>query len=450
MKRCKKYFRRKEKLSKLVKIMISGCLVLQMLLGTVLGESKRMLADTIVLNEMKEETVSEPDNLYARSCVLMDGTTGRVLFEKDGYNVMPMASTTKIMTLIVALENCNPQDVVTVSSYGAAQPKVHLGVHTGQQFVLNDLFYSLMLESHNDSAVIIAEYIGSKKLKLPPAEERTKEESKAAVKAFTDMMNEKARDIGCFDTYFITPNGLDAEVLLDNGEQKVHSTTAADLASILMYCITTSVEKETFLTITRTASYSFSDVKGTSSYQCSNHNAFLNMMEGALTGKTGFTNNAGYCYVGALERDGKLFIVALLACGWPNNKSYKWSDTKKLMEYGLSNYQYTQIYEKKTDFSPVPVEDGQAALGKTAYVQLKMEDNQLEILMNPKEQADVKFDLPRKLTAPVKEGEPVGSVKYSIDGKLLAVYPVYAKNSVNKKDYLWSLGLVWKMFVKNM
>ena len=95
----------------------------------------------------KEEinTIKEPEELYARSAVLMDADSGRILFEKDGYQVMPMASTTKIMTLIVALENCNPQDVVTVSSYAASQPKVHLGVHTGQQFVLNDLFYSLML-----------------------------------------------------------------------------------------------------------------------------------------------------------------------------------------------------------------------------------------------------------------------------------------------------------------
>ncbi len=399
-----------------------------------------------VISVSAEET-DVPDNLYARSCVLMDGSTGRVLFEKNGYEIMPMASTTKIMTLIVALENCNPDDVVTVSSYAASQPKVHLGVSAGQQFVLRDLFYSLMLESHNDSAVIIAEAIGSRKLNLPAAEERTKEESKQAVRAFTDMMNEKARDIGCFDSYFITPNGLDAVVLLDNGEQKKHSTTAADLSRILMYCITTSVEKDTFLSITQTPSYSFTDQAGRA-YQCQNHNAFLGMMEGALTGKTGFTNEAGYCYVGALYRDNKLFIVALLACGWPNNKSYKWSDTKQLMEYGLASYQYTQVYEKKEDFKPIPVEGGRAELGKKAYAQLEMEDAQLELLLKNGEHADITYDIPKKLKAPLKAGEVVGRVKYSIDGKTLAVYPIHVKNSVEKNTYTKCFETVVRQFLE--
>lgn len=392
-----------------------------------------------------EETVKEPDNLYARSCVLMDGSTGRVLFEKDGYNVMPMASTTKIMTLIVALENCNADDIVTVSSYAASQPKVHLGVTKGQQFVLKDLFYSLMLESHNDSAVVIAEAIGSRKLNLPETENRTKEESRRAVRAFTDMMNEKARDIGCFDTYFITPNGLDASVLLENGKQKIHSTTAADLSRILMYCITTSVEKEQFLSITRTAAYSFTDQKGRT-YQCSNRNAFLNMMEGALSGKTGFTNQAGYCYVGALYRDDKLFIVSLLACGWPNNKSYKWSDTKKLMEYGLSNYNCTQVYEKKTDFDPIPVEDGCTENGNTAYAYLEMDENQLELLLKNGEAVEVNYDIPDKLKAPVQKSEVIGYAVYSIDGKILGKYPVHVKNSVEKISYSWCLKQVVQNF----
>lgn len=433
------------------KAMISWCLISELMFGCegALQVSAQPLQKEEILLKESQGTVSKPENLYARSCVLMDGMTGRVLFEKDGYQIMPMASTTKIMTLIVALENGNPQDIVTISDYAASQPKVHLNVYKGQQFVLEDLFYSLMLESHNDSAVAIAEYIGSRKMNLPPAEERTKEESKAAVKAFTDMMNEKARDIGCFDTYFITPNGLDGEVLLENGQQKIHSTTAADLAAILMYCITSSVEKEAFLSITQKASHSFTDVEGRSSYQCSNHNAFLGMMDGALTGKTGFTNQAGYCYVGALERDGRLFIVSLLACGWPNNKSYKWSDTKKLMEYGIDNYQYTQVYEKKS-FDPVPVENGMAELGECAYAQLVMEDAGLEVLMKKGEKADITYELPQKLTAPVKAGETVGNVKYSIDGKILAVCPVTTKNAVASDTYLHNLKQVLHLFAKKL
>ena len=149
-------------------------------------------------------------SLHAQSAVLMDAETGRILYEKDGETRRPMASTTKIMTCILALEHMkSEQEIVTASAEAASQPKVRLGVREGQQFYLRDLLYSLMLESHNDTAAAIAEHVAG-----------TRE-------AFADMMNQKARDIGCRDTFFITPNGLDAE---DPDTGRLHSTTAAELA----------------------------------------------------------------------------------------------------------------------------------------------------------------------------------------------------------------------------
>ena len=162
----------------------------------------------------------------------MDADNGRVLFEKNGSEKKPMASTTKIMTCILALEEGNLTDVVNVSENAARQPKVHLGMQMDEKFYLRDLLYSLMLESHNDSAVAIAEHIGG------------------SVQAFADKMNAKAKEIGCRDTYFITPNGLDASD--DKGE---HSTTAEDLARIMSYCILKSPKKESFLSITQKGSY---------------------------------------------------------------------------------------------------------------------------------------------------------------------------------------------------
>ena len=150
-----------------------------------------------------------------------------------------MASTTKIMTCIVTLEQADLEDVVTVSEEAASQPKVHLGMRTGERFRLKDLLYSLMLESHNDSAVAIAEHVGG------------------TVEEFADLMNKKAQTLGCENTYFITPNGLDA-----TDENGSHSTTAADLARIMSYCITESPKKEEFLAITGTPSYSFSNADG--------------------------------------------------------------------------------------------------------------------------------------------------------------------------------------------
>lgn len=106
----------------------------------------------------------------------------------------------------------------------------------------------------------------------------------------------------------------------------------------------TSGEKETFLEVTRTKEYQFQDTDRKRTFSCHNHNAFLDMMDGALSGKTGFTAEAGYCYVGSLRRDERTFIVALLACGWPDNKGYKWKDTRRLMEYGLEHYHYREVY----------------------------------------------------------------------------------------------------------
>ncbi|BFL47110.1 D-alanyl-D-alanine carboxypeptidase [Lactonifactor longoviformis] len=396
-----------------------------------------------VYAEGTEDTVEEPSGLYAVSAVLMDGDSGRVLFEKNGYEAKPMASTTKIMTCIVALEQGNMEDTVTASAYAASQPKVHLGVREGQQFRLGDLLYSLMLESHNDAAVLIAEHIGG------------------SVEGFADLMNQKARELGCRDTYFITPNGLDASKTLEETDaegqvtsvQKVHSTTAADLARIMKYCITESPKKEEFLEVTRTASYSFSDLEGKSSYSCNNHNAFLSMMDGALSGKTGFTAKAGYCYVGALNRDGKTFIVALLACGWPNNKGYKWSDTKKLMTYGLDNYSYQNVLDQDKEMQDVFVKDGISSAGEMsqkAYVPVSVDmegDESLTMLLRRDEQVDIIYDIPKSLTAPVKEHQTVGSVQYKLNGEVIKEYPIVASKSVGELDFQWCFGKVGEKFL---
>ncbi len=368
--------------------------------------------------ESGQAEVSGPGQLYALSAVLMDGDSGRVLFEKNGYEKRPMASTTKIMTLIVTLENANLDEIVTVSDYAASMPDVQLGIRAGEQYRLEDLLYSLMLESHNDSAAAIAEHVGG------------------SVEGFAAMMNAKARDIGCYDTYYITPNGLDAE-----DENGVHSTTAADLARVMRYCISQSPEKDEFLKITRTNAYSFSDAECLRNFTVGNKNAFLGMMEGALSGKTGFTNNAGYCYVGALERDGRTFIVSLLACGWPNNRSYKWSDTRKLMSYGLAYYQYQNVWQDVLPES-LPVENGipeNGDLTELAYteIQLAKEEPDLKLLLAEGEDLEVKMELPETVTAPVEPGTVIGSVCYYLNGTAVRAYPVETADTVEAVSVRW-------------
>ena len=366
--------------------------------------------------------------LYAKAAVLMDGASGRVLYEKNGYEAMANASTTKILTCILALENCETESQANVSAYAASQPKVRLGIREGQTFYLKDMLYGLMLESFNDCAVVIAEHVAGD------------------VVGFAELMNRKAEEIGCKDTHFVTPNGLDGT---DDGG--FHHTTAEDLAKIMRYCIKSSPKAAEFLEITRAASYSFTDVDGTSSYQCSNHNAFLQMMDGALSGKTGFTGTAGYCYVGALERDGRTYIVALLACGWPNNKTYKWSDTKKLMSYGLETYTKKNTSEIALEkMEPIPVSGGQGEkIGEALWVMPWIGDyeGEEEFLLKEGEEITVSYRIAPQLEAPVEAGADLGKVIYELDGTVIGERPVTAKNEIPEIDYVWCLArtveLLW-------
>lgn len=379
--------------------------------------------------EETETTIKESE-LYAQSAVLMDADSGRILYAKEGETPRPMASTTKIMTCIVALENGTLEDEVAVSAYAASMPDVQLNIREGEHYMLRDLLHSLMLESHNDSAVAIAEHIGG------------------SVEGFANLMNQKATEIGCRNTYFITPNGLDAEK-----ENKAHSTTAADLARIMSYCIKRSPKKDDFLDITRTASYSFSNLEGNRSFSCNNHNAFLNMMEGALSGKTGFTGKAGYCYVGALEQAGKTFVVALLACGWPNNKTYKWSDTKKLMKYGLKNYQKRDLSNEPISqewLKEIPVSDAKTPhLYETASLNIYIKDNTEPpiLLMKEEEKIEVKAQTENHLTAPVLTDQPVGSIQYLLNGEVLWERQICIKQGIERVDYIWFFKMIFANFV---
>lgn len=416
------------------------------------------------------ERQTEELTLYAMSAALLDADTGRVLYGKNADTPMAMASTTKIMTCIVVLENVSPEETLTVSAYAASMPKVKLYIKQGEEYTVGDLLYSLMLESHNDSAVALAEYVGKRLLPAELAEKPTEqfaaEESRQAVAAFAGLMNKKAAEIGCTDSWFITPNGLDAtqEFTLEDGTviQKEHCTTAAELARIMAYCIRESPERERFLEITGKEAYAFG--ANGRSYSCVNHNAFLNMMEGALSGKTGFTNKAGYCYVGSLERDGRTFVVALLACGWPNNKSYKWSDTRELMQYGIENYFFRSFSEEGVAFDEnllrrITVLNGQTELlGGVAGTEVKLvgiaeeeggpADCRREgLLLRADEEITVEYSQEKVLTAPVEAGRKVGEVLYSVDGTVYKRQSIVTVSEVRRIDLRWCLEQVMDRFL---
>ena len=352
----------------------------------------------------------EPAELYARSAVLMDADSGRVLFGKDTDVVRPMASTTKIMTCILALESLreHPDQTIEVSDQAA--------------------LYSLMLESHNDSAVAVAEGIAG------------------SVEEFAKEMNAKAAEIGCKNTHFITPNGLDAE-----DEGGVHSTTAEDLAKIMRYCIMTSGEKETFLEVTRTKEYQFQDTDRKRTFSCHNHNAFLDMMDGALSGKTGFTAEAGYCYVGSLRRDERTFIVALLACGWPDNKGYKWKDTRRLMEYGLEHYHYREAYMNTVPDKLLIVDafDPEIPYQTSEKISLRVKNSEKskKILLREEEEIRMEIKTVKCKKAPVKKGEKAGTVSYYLADEKIAENVVVTERAVEKRTWEKCMKIVTAKFL---
>ena len=402
-----------------------------------------------ILYETGESDLPQELMLYAQGAVLLDADSGRVLYGKNETTPMAMASTTKIMTCILVLENAKVDETVSVSAYAATMPKVKLYVKCGEHYTVRELLFSLMLESHNDAAVVLGEYIGGKLLDdTGGISEHTGEESKAALHRFAQAMNEKAEEIGCEDTWFITPNGLDATETLTLPDQstleKEHHTTAKDLAWILRYCIKASPQRDLFLEITGTQDYSFTE--NGRSFQCHNHNAFLQMMDGAFTGKTGFTNKAGYCYVGALKQDGKCLIVALLACGWPNHKTYKWSDSRELFTYGLENYRYRSFEEEPFSgrewlLVPIPVLGAKNdALTEEVLLPVEQDpeaEGEAGLLMRPDENVEVLYRKEQYLTAPVEAGEYVGEISYLVDGRVWRRERLIAAKDVEAIDLLW-------------
>ena len=371
------------------------------------------------------------DDLYALSAVLMDADSGRILYEKEGKMPRPNASTTKVLTCILALENGDGDDYVQISANAASQPQVKLGLQKGEQYYLEDLLYSLLLQSHNDSAVAIAEHIGG------------------SVEGFSDMMNAKAREIGCMDTHFITPNGLDAE-----DSDGTHHTTASDLALIMRYAIKNKV----FLKIAQTKEYSFSDLSKKRTFSVHNTNALFSMTDGVLAGKTGFTGDAGYCYVCAVQKDDRTFIIALLAAGWPGHKTYKWHDTLKLLDYGKNNFYYRSFWQEP-DLSYIPVKGGipesdshtddflpDGTIYIRGQVKATEDEKQQKILLNNDDRLQYQVRLKNELQAPVRKGEQIGRVVYMLNGQKIASFPILAVQNVDRITFLYCAELVFRNF----
>lgn len=343
---------------------------------------------------------------YAKSAVLIDGDSGRILYEKSAHNKVSVASTTKIMTCIIVIENGNLADMVTPSDYAIAMPKVKMHLDSKDKYKLEDLLYAMMLESYNDVAVAVAEHIAG------------------SVEKFAELMNIKAKDIGMKDTNFVTPNGLDA---------KNQYSTAYDMALLGMY----ATNNELFVKITNTRNYSFVSENGRR-VSVSNKDAFLDKMSDAIGIKTGFTGNAGYCFVGALKNENKKLISCVLACGWPPNKGYKWNDTLSLMKYG-ENYNYKEIVDIQNDFVKYDVRNGVENILNT-YTNEKF-----GLLLKNDDKVDKKIVISKK-NAPIFKNEVVGYENIYVNNIKIKAIEIKAKHNIKKYEFKYCLKKIFLIF----
>lgn len=343
---------------------------------------------------------------YAKSAVLIDGDSGRILYEKSAHNKVSVASTTKIMTCIIVIENGNLGDMVTPSDYAIAMPKVKMHLDSKDKYKLEDLLYAMMLESYNDVAVAVAEHIAG------------------SVEKFAELMNIKAKDIGMKDTNFVTPNGLDA---------KNQYSTAYDMALLGMY----ATNNELFVKITNTRNYSFVSENGRR-VSVSNKDAFLDKMSDAIGIKTGFTGNAGYCFVGALKNENKKLISCVLACGWPPNKGYKWNDTLSLMKYG-ENYNYKEIVDIQNDFVKYDVRNGVENILNT-YTNEKF-----GLLLKNDDKVDKKIVISKKNT-PIFKNEVVGYENIYVNNIKIKAIEIKAKHNIKKYEFKYCLKKFFLIF----
>jgi len=355
----------------------------------------------------------EENEIIAQSAILMDKVTGRVLWEKNADEKRAMASTTKIMTCILALESGMLNHEITVSHKAEIAPKVKLYIKEGESYLVEDLLYALMLESSNDVAICIAEGIGG------------------TAEDFCNQMTEKAKEIGAINTCFKTPNGLDAQG---------HYTTAYDLALITKYAL----DNPEFVKIINTPAYTFTEKTTNKSFSVDNKNAFLNMYKGANGVKTGYTGQAGYCFVGSVKQDEMELIVVVLASGWPNNKTYRWRDTIALMNYGFDHYTYKDILKKQTTVTKI---DG-LKFAKVDMVQGFLSEDLRAIVRNDEKIDVVYYTKPIK-EAPILKGSVIGEALIYIDNELYTQIDILATNTVERIDYQYCCEYVWNRFLRN-
>ena len=332
---------------------------------------------------------SESFHVDARGAVLIDADSGRVLFQQNMDEMLPMASTTKLMTALLALENSRLDEPVTAGENAYGVPGTSIYLSRGETLSMEHMLYGLMLRSGNDAAVAIAEHVGG------------------SVEKFVEMMNARAAEIGA-DAHYANPHGLDAEG---------HSASALGLAKIMRECM----RLESFRVITSTKKKVIPWDGNDYSRVLQNKNKLLSGYEGATGGKTGYTSKAGRCLVFSAERDGLEIIGVVLRCP-------TWFDTAAAMlDYGFEHYTMVTALPDGGFAASVPVKNGMRK-EVSAVV-----EGDLRCALGDAERYSVTFET-EALTAPVEKGQRVGTARMMASGKCVAERPLVASEGVEERS----------------
>lgn len=367
--------------------------------------------EKINIDKIKEEVIetnksfnSEP-SLNSRIGLIYDRNSGRILYEKNGNKQTPMASTTKIMTAIVVVENCNLKDVVTIEGKAAGTGGSRLGLKKNDKITVNDLLYGLMLCSGNDAAVALAIHAGG------------------SISGFAEMMNQKADELGLNNSHFVVPHGLD---------MNEHYTTAYELAKMADYALKIPKIKE----IVGTKSC-IVNINGKSKV-IKNTNELLGNLDGVYGVKTGFTNGAGRCLVTACKR-GKIDVITVVLGA--DTKKIRTSDSMKLVEYVNKNYQMINIKDKiEEEFENwKKLNEGKIMINKGIQknVELELEKMKYEMMTVKNTQVDnirVEINSLYYLEAPVEENKVIGNLKIMIGDEAMEVLSIYNNQEIRKKE----------------
>lgn len=356
---------------------------------------------------------ADPIKLTSPSAILVDGQSGRILYERNSHEKRAPASVTKVMTLVIAFDcvregKCKLEDKITISDEAAKQVGTIIFADTGEQFTLRELLLSIAVGSANDASIAVAEHVAGTE------------------QSFVNLMNQRAQELGLKDTHFVNPTGLTAEG---------HLTSAHDLAMISRYAALNYPELMK-LTAVYDAKLNVPWRKNGPTFQLWNNNKLLTWYEGADGMKTGWTQAAGYCLAASAQRGGVRMISVVMGAADPKVRN---AEAARLLDWGFANYTVVQVAPAGHVVGKVPVLRGEVeAIEAVPRIPFGV-----SVPKGQKGQIAHQIQLKERVTAPVKAGDPVGEIIALLDGKEAARAPLVAKADVKVATY-------WRSVIKTV